>query len=72
MRHLVFAAFAAALVAPLSAQAPASIVNVLPPSTRSAAMAGAGVALVGDAGSVFINPSGLATIKVLRDRKSVV
>lgn len=65
MRHLVFAAFAAALVAPLSAQAPASIVNVLPPSTRSAAMAGAGVALVGDAGSVFINPSGLATIKVL-------
>lgn len=28
-------------------------------------MAGAGVALVGDAGSVFINPSGLATIKVL-------
>ncbi len=28
-------------------------------------MAGAGVALVGDAGSVFIYPSGLATIKVL-------
>ena len=28
-------------------------------------MAGAGVALVGDAGSVFINPAGLATIKVL-------
>jgi len=28
-------------------------------------MAGVGVALVGDAGSVFINPSGLATIKVL-------
>ena len=41
------------------------MISVLPPSTRSAAMAGAGVALVGDAGSVFINPSGLATIKVL-------
>ncbi len=65
MRDLVLAAFAAALAAPLSAQAPSSIVNVLPPSTRSAALAGAGVALVGDAGSVFINPSGLATIKVL-------
>jgi hypothetical protein len=65
MRHLVLAAVAAALAAPVSAQAPASVVNVLPPSTRSAAMAGVGVALVGDAGSVFINPSGLATIKVL-------
>ena len=65
MRHFVLAAVATALAAPLSAQAPSSIVNVLPPSTRSAAMAGVGVALVGDAGSVFINPSGLATIKVL-------
>ncbi len=65
MRHLVLAASVAASAAPLRAQAPSSIVNVLPASTRSAAMAGAGVALVGDAGSVFINPSGLATIKVL-------
>lgn len=65
MRYLALAAVAAALTAPLDAQAPASVVNVLPPSTRSAAMAGVGVALVGDAGSVFINPSGLATIKVL-------
>jgi hypothetical protein len=65
VRHLVLAALAAALAAPVHAQAPASVVNVLPPSTRSAAMAGVGVALVGDAGSVFINPSGLATIKVL-------
>lgn len=65
VRHLVFAAAAAAVTAPLSAQAPTSIVNILPPSARSAALAGASVALVGDAGSVFINPSGMATIKVL-------
>ncbi len=50
---------------PAAAQAPSAVVTVLPPSTRSAALAGAGVALVGDAGSVFINPAGLATIKVL-------
>jgi len=65
VRHLVLAVLGAALAAPLAAQAPPSAVTVLPPSTRSAALAGAGVALVGDAGSVFINPSGLATIKVL-------
>ena len=53
------------LASPLVAQAPSPVVTELPPSTRSAALAGAGVALVGDAGSVFINPSGLATIKVL-------
>ncbi|HEX5004606.1 MAG TPA: hypothetical protein VFV65_04780 [Gemmatimonadales bacterium] len=66
MRGLARAAVAAVLAAaPLGAQAPAPIITVMPPSTRSAAMADAGVALVGDAGSVFINPSGLATIKVL-------
>ena len=65
MRHLVVAVLGL-VAAPAAAQAPPSaIVTVLPPSTRSAALAGAGVALVGDAGSVFINPSGLATIKVL-------
>ncbi|MFI5209624.1 MAG: hypothetical protein ACHQ2E_04185 [Gemmatimonadales bacterium] len=35
----------------------------LPATTRSAGMAGAGVALNGDAGAVFINPAGLATIR---------
>jgi hypothetical protein len=65
VRLVVLAVLAAALTAPAVAQAPPSIVTTLPPSTRSAALAGAGVALVGDAGSVFINPSGLATIKVL-------
>ncbi|MEO8201448.1 MAG: hypothetical protein ABI679_13055 [Gemmatimonadota bacterium] len=37
----------------------------LPASVRQASMAGAGAALIGDAGSVFSNPAGLATIKVL-------
>ncbi len=47
-----------------AAQAP-TVITEVPASTRSAAMADAGVALIGDAGSVFVNPSGLATIKVL-------
>jgi hypothetical protein len=59
------AAFGLAAAAPAAAQSPSPLITELPPSTRSASMAGAGVALVGDAGSVFINPSGLATIKVL-------
>ena len=41
------------------------LVLSLPPSVRQAALAGAGAALIGDAGSVFSNPAGLATIKVL-------
>jgi hypothetical protein len=65
VRHLALAMCGLAVAARLAAQAPSPIVTELPPSTRSAALAGAGVALVGDAGSVFINPSGLATIKVL-------
>jgi hypothetical protein len=64
-RRLALAVLGPLLAAPAAAQAPSSVVTLLPPSTRSAALAGAGVALVGDAGSVFINPSGLATIKVL-------
>jgi len=38
-------------------------VAVLPGSARSAGMGGAGVALVGDAGSLFANPAGLATVR---------
>jgi hypothetical protein len=41
------------------------LVLSLPASVRQAALAGAGAALIGDAGSVFGNPAGLATIKVL-------
>src|SRR6266702_582217 len=38
------------------------VLNALPGSTRSAALGGAGVALVGDAGAMFANPAGIATI----------
>jgi hypothetical protein len=37
-------------------------VALLPGSVRSAGLQGAGAALVGDAGSVFTNPAGLATV----------
>jgi hypothetical protein len=37
----------------------------LPGSTRSAGLGGAGAALVGDAGAVFANPAGIATIRRL-------
>lgn len=49
----------------LSLQTEGSIVAVLPGTTRSAALGGAGVALVGDAGAVFANPAGIATIRHL-------
>ncbi len=41
------------------------LVLSLPASVRQAAMAGAGAALIGDAGSVFSNPAGLAPMKLL-------
>lgn len=41
------------------------LVLSLPASVRHAGMAGAGAALIGDAGSVFTNPAGLAPIKYL-------
>jgi hypothetical protein len=49
----------------LAAQTEGSILTVLPGSTRSAALGGAGVALVGDAGAMFANPAGIATIRHL-------
>ena len=49
----------------LSAQSEGSILVALPGSTRSAALGGAGVALVGDAGAMFANPAGIATIRHL-------
>lgn len=39
------------------------LVLLLPASVRSAGLAGAGVALLGDAGAVFRNPAGLATLR---------
>jgi hypothetical protein len=53
------------VVALLAAQSEGSIVTALPGSTRSAGLGGAGVALVGDAGAVFANPAGIATIRHL-------
>ena len=46
----------------LSAQTPPAILT-LPGSVRGAGLHGAGAALVGDAGSVFSNPVGLATLR---------
>jgi hypothetical protein len=46
----------------LAAQTEGSVLTALPGTTRSAALAGAGVALVGDAGDMFANPAGIATI----------
>jgi hypothetical protein len=51
----------ACLPTPLTAQSQQGVAS-LPGSTRSAGLAGAGVALVGDAGSMFANPAALATI----------
>lgn len=58
-------ALAALVAGPARAQSASSITAFtwLPPTTRSAGMEGVGVALNGDAGSVFINPAGLATIR---------
>jgi hypothetical protein len=49
----------------LRAQQPirAPLILALPGSVRYAGLAGAGVAIPGDAGSIFRNPAGLATIK---------
>src|SRR5437879_12515143 len=49
----------------LTAQAEGSPVVLLRASTRWAGLGGAGAALVGDAGAVFANPAGIATIRHL-------
>ena len=51
----------ALLAAPLAGQAP-GVVLTEPGSVRGAALQGSGAALMGDAGSVFTNPAGLAMI----------
>src|SRR5574341_643016 len=48
---------------PLAAQAVAPAVLSLPGSVRSAGLHGAGAALVGDAGALFSNPVGIATLR---------
>jgi len=46
-----------------SAQAEGSVLAAIPASTRGAALGGAGAALVGDAGALFSNPAGIATVR---------
>jgi hypothetical protein len=53
------------VVALLALQTEGSIVAALPGTTRSAGLGGAGTALVGDAGAIFANPAGIATIRHL-------
>jgi hypothetical protein len=51
------------VVSVLSAQSEGSVLAGLPGSTRSVGLGGAGVALVGDAGAIFANPAGIATVR---------
>lgn len=46
----------------IAAQTEGSILTLLPGTTRAAGLGGAGAALVGDAGAMFSNPAGIATI----------
>lgn len=60
----LLAALAGAVAPVLQAQAgrPYPVVLVLPASVRFAGLGGAGVPVIGDAGSVFVNPAGLAAV----------
>lgn len=72
LRRALWAALAGGFPAALSAQAPPPpLVLSLPGSVRHAGLAGAGAALIGDAGSVFSNPAGLAPIKYLSTEVAV-
>lgn len=53
------------LLTPLPGQSEGSVLAVLPGSTRSAGLGGAGVALIGDAGALFANPAAIAAIRHL-------
>src|SRR5206468_9088257 len=55
----------AVLVSSLAGQSGGGAWESLPGSTRAAGLGGAGAALVGDAGAVFSNPAGIATIRHL-------
>jgi len=60
-RRLVTLLCNAVAISSLSAQAAGGI-GELPGSARAAGMGGAGAAIVGDAGTIFANPAGLATV----------
>src|SRR5256886_14988070 len=53
------------VIASLTAEAEGGPVVLLPASTRWAGLGGAGAGLGGDAGAVFANPAGIATIRHL-------
>lgn len=55
--------FAVSLLSAQTAPPPTPDLLYLPASTRSAGLAGSAVALNGDAGAIFVNPAGLATIR---------
>lgn len=59
----LFAAFIPAAVAGQSAPVP--VILGFPSSVQAAGLAGAGVALPGYAGALFVNPAGIAPIRVL-------
>lgn len=60
----LLAALAGSFAPALQAQAgrPYPVVLVLPASVRFAGLGGAGVPVIGDAGSMFVNPAGLAAV----------
>ncbi len=65
-RPPVCLAFALALPAALAGQArPTPVILGFPSSVQTAGLAGAGVALPGYAGAIFVNPAGIAPIRVL-------
>jgi hypothetical protein len=53
------------LPAALGAQTPVPVILGFPSSVQAAGLAGAGVALPGYAGALFVNPAGIAPIRVL-------
>jgi hypothetical protein len=67
VRQLVLAALAALLpgARPALAQTPVSLLPATPVSARNASLAGAASAMIGYAGSVFTNPSGIAPIRIM-------
>src|SRR3989442_15607044 len=56
---------------PIIAESPVPTILAFPANVRAAGLAGAGVAMIGYAGSVFNNPSGLAPIRHLSLEASV-
>ena len=57
--------------APAAAQSDGSVLAGLPGSTRSVGLGGAGAALVGDAGAIFANPAGIATVRHIAVETSI-